>query len=117
MACPAEVSTAYSRGAFELFNPTYSSGVFVRIALDEMCSREISRRVDEDSLWNLFCARGTSATAVFVSRFDGDSLLDLSNELQKLSSDHTYIIYTYGIRRYFQHAHFIPIVGVGKRGE
>ena len=21
------------------------------------------------------------------------------------------------IRRYFQHAHFIPIVGVGKRGE
>ena len=23
---------------------------------------------------------------------------------------------TYNVRRYFQHAHFIPIVGVGKRG-
>ena len=30
-----------------------------------------------------------------------------------------YPVYTYNIyvRRYFQHAHFIPIVGVGKRGE
>ena len=26
-------------------------------------------------------------------------------------------IRTSTIRRYFQHAHFIPIVGVGKRGE
>ena len=32
-----------------------------------------------------------------------------------ICDDHTYI-HTY-IRRYFQHAHFIPIVGVGKRGE
>ena len=24
---------------------------------------------------------------------------------------------SYFLRRYFQHAHFIPIVGVGKRGE
>ena len=32
-----------------------------------------------------------------------------------ICDDHTYI-HAY-IRRYFQHAHFIPIVGVGKRGE
>ena len=25
--------------------------------------------------------------------------------------------YVLRVRRYFQHAHFIPIVGVGKRGE
>ena len=27
------------------------------------------------------------------------------------------MLYIYILRRYFQHAHFIPIVGVGKRGE
>ena len=32
-----------------------------------------------------------------------------------LLTDQTYNIYIY--RRYFQHAHFIPIVDVGKRGE
>ena len=31
-----------------------------------------------------------------------------------ICDDHTYV-HTY-IQRYFQHAHFIPIVGVGKRG-
>ena len=29
----------------------------------------------------------------------------------------TRLIHTLLYRRYFQHAHFIPIVGVGKRGE
>ena len=27
------------------------------------------------------------------------------------------LLQVYDIRRYFQHAHFIPLVGVGKRGE
>ena len=29
---------------------------------------------------------------------------------------HIYIYDDYTYKRYFQHAHFIPIVGVGKRG-
>ena len=33
------------------------------------------------------------------------------------SSDFHPSYFLYLVRRYFQHAHFIPIVGVGKRGE
>ena len=41
--------------------------------------------------------------------------------LYNMSSTEYYLVqvinHTVLVRRYFQHAHFIPIVGVGKRGE
>ena len=57
-----------------------------------------------------------------MTRMTGPDCVVMCNLINKYIHTyiHTYIhkyIHTYIYRRYFQHAHVIPIVGVGKRGE
>ena len=66
----------------------------------------------------------TTTTAVVPRRFipdrsieDGTDSNYNNTKIDFLSSTNTLLLYLVDKRRYFQHAHFIPIVRVGKRGE
>ena len=57
---------------------------------------------------------------LFFAILEALILFSIINLFYSVCTKNVFVIFLSGIpawRRYFQHAHFIPMVGVGKRGE